>query len=116
MNGIFNTSSMYNTIKVITRDYRLGTIYTRLGSILAQPVLLEWKWIPIHISSLNALKLSSSWITLFLRLRMAAIMCISTIQIDIDSSDIIDIIYKGHDSFTTTIFECRELLQKLGNP
>ncbi|WMV19163.1 hypothetical protein MTR67_012548, partial [Solanum verrucosum] len=74
-------------------------------------------WIAGFSAKVNVINaLHSELLALFLRLRMAARVCISTIQIDIDSSDIIDIIYKGHDSFTTTIFECRELLQKLGNP
>lgn len=45
---------------------------------------------------------------------MAARWNISNLQIETDSTELVEVIHKGHDCYTYIIFECRQLLQRLG--
>ncbi|WMV40573.1 hypothetical protein MTR67_033958 [Solanum verrucosum] len=60
--------------------------------------------------------LHSEIMALLLGAKLANKMCINTLQIVTYSTQIIDIIKNGHNSYSNIIAECRELLQQLWSP
>ncbi|KAH0699427.1 hypothetical protein KY290_014244 [Solanum tuberosum] len=60
--------------------------------------------------------LYSEIMALLMGIKLAAKLQINTLQIETDSTAILEIINTGHVSYTNIIIECRELLRQLGSP
>ncbi|WMV59693.1 hypothetical protein MTR67_053078 [Solanum verrucosum] len=74
-------------------------------------------WIVGFAAKLNVnCALYSEIMALLMGIKLAAKLQINTLQIETDSTVILEIINTGHVSYTNIITECRELLRQLGSP